>query len=183
MSYDLIIPIEPSGPLCGLSIHSTAYPFIINGCKYMSVLQAYYVWLAGDNLMLRKVLLSCTSGFEVLEAAIPIKRNYLSVVSKRCDYFELRRVLYMLLRAKFEQNPNAKTVLLATRADWYLSVSGDEVIGCGSTGHGLNISGLIMMELREHLAGRPRTPLLQRDFDAVKRRWSRSAATAAAALQ
>lgn len=173
MSYNLIVPIKSAGPLCGLSNHSMAYPFIINGCKYVSVLQAYYVWLSGDNQMLKKVLLSCSSGFEVLEAAIPIKRNYLSVVRKRCNYFDLRRVLYMILRAKFEQNPNAKTLLLATRSDWYLSIAGDEVIGIGA-GHGLNISGLIMMELREHLAGRPRTPLLQRDFDAVKRRWSRT---------
>lgn len=171
MSYNLIVPIKSTGLLCGLSNHSTAYPFIVNGCKYISVLQAYYVWLAGDNLMLKKVLLSCSSGFEVLEAAIPIKRNYLSVVRRRCNYFELRQVLYMFLRAKFEQNPNAKIVLLATRADWYLALAGDEVIGVGGSGHGLNISGLIMMELREHLAGRPRTPLLQRDFDTVKRRW------------
>lgn len=169
MSYNLIIPIKSYGPLCGLSIHSTAYPFIVNGCRYISILQAYYVWLVG-NTPLRKVLLSCSSGFDILEAAIPIKRNYLSVVSKRCNYFEMRQVLYTLLRAKFEQNPNAKTVLFATRSDWYLSIAGDEVIGIGA-GHGLNLSGLIMMELREHLAGRPRTPLLQRDFDVVKRRW------------
>lgn len=172
MSYNLIVPINPTGPLCGLSNYSTAYPFIIDGCKYVSIIQAYYAWLARDNILLKHAIMEqyLTAQHQVFASIL--KRNYLTVVRKRCNYFDVRRVLYNFLRAKYEQNPNAKTVLLATRADWYLSLSGDEILGVGNSGYGLNLSGLILMELREHLAGRPRTPALQRDFDAVKRRWA-----------
>jgi predicted NAD-dependent protein-ADP-ribosyltransferase YbiA (DUF1768 family) len=165
---ELYFTISVSGPLCGLSLQSIAYPFIYNGVRYLSVIQAYYASFLKD----KPTILKGTTVALIEKACQPQFYRIIEIHKKRGCYFETKRILYNILRAKFEQNPIAKILLLATKSNWYLRVDcgSDSVIGIGSTGFGLNLSGLVMMELREHLSGRPRTPLLQERYDAVLRR-------------
>jgi len=164
----LYVTISVSGPLCGLSPKSIAYPFVYNNVRYLSVIQAYYASFVEDKRAIQKA----TTVALIEKTCASVSRIYgvIQMHKRRSSYLETKRILYNILRAKFEQNPIAKILLLATRSDWYLQIDCGSDVVIGSSGFGLNLSGLIMMELREHLAGRPRTPLLQQCYDMVLRR-------------
>lgn len=80
-------------------------------------------------------------------------------------------IMNNILFAKFTQNPECASALLATM-DAYLVVKDDEFWGCGKEGTGRNELGLSLMLIREMLGGagsveRPTLPFLVEDLFAA----------------
>lgn len=161
--------IERHGELCCLSFYSN-YPFVLDNRKYKCLIQAYYVFLAGDDGILVHGLLNAAKISEIKKLAYSlIGGRCVKVFKRRWKFLDVKRFLYRAMRAQLEQNPIPRIVLFATKFELkILSEEGDKVVGVAPDGNGLNLCGLLLMELREHLQGRPRTPELQRRLDFIK---------------
>jgi len=166
--------ISCDGPLCCLSNYST-YPFIINNVRYISVIQAYYVYLAKNDRLLVAELMKAKTDNDILmiehRNGIFSRAGIIDIHRKRYDYLATKQYLYKVLRAKLEQNYLVKAVLFATKnEDIFIRNGNDRIIGIGNDGFGLNLCGVILMELREHLNGRPRTTKIQSLYDSILKR-------------
>lgn len=164
-----LFTIERYGELRCLSFYSN-YPFILDNRNFKCLIQAYYVFLAGTDGILVNSLLHATKVSEIIKLGYPlIGGRCIKVFKRRWKFLDVKRFLYRALRAQLEQNSIPRIVLFATRFDLnILSEEGDKVVGVASDGVGFNLCGLLLMELREHMQGRPRTPEIQRRLDFIQ---------------
>jgi predicted NAD-dependent protein-ADP-ribosyltransferase YbiA (DUF1768 family) len=161
--------IKRYGELRCLSFYSN-YPFTLDNRNFKCLIQAYYVFLAGCDAILVNALLNAKTVDDIKKLGSSlIGGRCIKVFKRRWKFLDVKRFLYRAIRAQLEQNPIPRIVLFATRFDLDIfSEEADKVIGVAPDGVGFNLCGLLLMELREHLQGRPRTPELQRRLDFIQ---------------
>lgn len=73
----------------------------------------------------------------------------------RPDWNEVKDdVMRRAVRAKFEAHPDIRAILLSTGDEELIEKTTDDYYwGCGTEGHGKNMLGRLLMELREELRG------------------------------
>ena len=127
------------------NLHTDAFP---------SVLHAHYHNMAkGDKSRQEKILLSKTDK-ELCEALGPelYKRcSNITLFNKHYNYDDAYAIIWVHTSIKFYNNKEAVQTLISTGNAILLSMNGsDNVIGFGKRRIGLNISGNILMTLRDH---------------------------------
>jgi len=131
-------------------------PFKYNKYHYKTALHAYYSYLNRYNI--KNILSSKTIeelqeqvGFETYKKAASLLYH-----KKWFDFSKTVETVRAILCIKLLENPTVKHVLLQT-GDAYLRIinGSDLVLGTGKSRLGYNLTGILLMEIREHLRYRP----------------------------
>lgn len=133
-------------------------PIVVGGITYKTLYHAYYGYLAGSDLRrvakIRNsasiVLAQENLGPDVLIAA-QNGRSHDTAFGLDKTVEVLRQLLTLKLYASLE----CRQALMATYGSDIVVVSGnDAVLGAGKSRLGLNLTGLLLMELRDYYVGR-----------------------------
>ena len=159
-----IIEIGEKGPYSCLSNYSTT-PFKDNDVEYISALHAYYTYLQPE----KSTIIRVTRSFDELQTILGYD-TYKSAASimmhkKKYNFHRTFDFLRTIILLKVMSNPDVKARLLGTK-DAYLSVlnRNDLVLGCGKSRMGLNLTGLMLMHVRDYFMN-CRNPIVYQLFN------------------
>jgi predicted NAD-dependent protein-ADP-ribosyltransferase YbiA (DUF1768 family) len=149
-----IIEIGENGPYSCLNNYAMT-PFKDNNVTYLSALHAYYIYLCPDKFDIICATKSVDElqniiGFDAYKMASNLMNH-----RKTYDFNNTFIILRSIIFLKVISNPNVKAILLSTNKA-YLSVlnRSDLVLGCGKSRMGINLTGLMLMEVRDYLMQR-----------------------------
>lgn len=125
-----------------------------NNVLFKSSAQAYYYYMCSGDINLQSAILYAKDIRQIIHIIGYEKYANLSKPNKHKALFNFdytEKMLYSLLLDKLSYNPHCVDMLLATWGRDIVVVNGhDCVLGCGQARRGLNLTGRILMELREH---------------------------------
>lgn len=149
-----IIEIGDNGLNSCLSNYAIT-PFQDNNITYPSALHAYYVYLCPDKIdqiCATKSVdeIQSVIGFDAYKMAANVM-NHRKTYNFEKTFVILRAIIFL----KVINNPDVKMILLSTNKA-YLSVlnRSDLVLGAGKSRTGLNLTGLMLMEVRDYFMKR-----------------------------
>jgi hypothetical protein len=122
--------------------------------EFPSVLHAHYHNIAKGDISRQEKILQSKTEKELCNALGPelYKRcSSITLFNKHYNYEDVYAVIWVHTSIKFYDNKEAVQTLISTGNAILLSMNGsDNVIGYGKRRIGLNISGNILMTLRDH---------------------------------
>lgn len=164
-----IIEITEKGKYADLSNYAYC-PFVYKDLTYNSILQAYYMYLMPEKAW----LFTNARTTEELQSILG-HDNYkiASTIMLHKKHYNFHRTfdfLKSIILAKVLSNTAIKDILMHT-GDAYLNVinRNDVVLGCGKSRMGLNLTGLMLMQIRDHLT-RTKNPIV---YDTFASAWKR----------
>ena len=129
-----------------------ATPFNDGVYSYKTALHAYYAYLNYPNV--KPILASKTQGELQEKLGFSVYKNASSILYHKKYYnFETTvDVIRGILEWKLLQNPSVKqTLLLTGDATLFVLNGSDLILGVGKSRRGLNLTGILWMEIRDDL--------------------------------
>jgi len=164
-----IIEIGEKGPYSCLSNYALT-PFKDNDIEYISSLHAYYTYLLPEKASLIRLTksfdeLQTILGYDTIKTAAAVMSH-----KKKYNFHHTFDFLRAIILLKIMDNPAVKARLLGTGSA-YLSVlnRNDLVLGCGKSRMGLNLTGLMLMHVRDYYMN-CRSPIVIHTFNLA---WNR----------
>jgi predicted NAD-dependent protein-ADP-ribosyltransferase YbiA (DUF1768 family) len=129
-------------------------PFVdANGVSFKSLINAYYYYMCEGNPSIQNAILHAKNveyivdiiGFEKYSGmSKPLSHNL------KYNFAKTIALLRRLILLKLQQNPECVTMLLLTHGKGIRVINKhDLVLGCGQSRRGLNLTGNILMDLRD----------------------------------
>jgi len=141
-------------------------PFVdSNGIRFDTLINAYYYYMFEGQPSLQTAIQRAKSVECIIDIIGFEKYSYMGRPFRHTLYYNLSKT-YKLLRSlilsKLKQNPECLTILLLTYGKTIRILNKhDAVLGCGNSRIGLNLTGKVLMELREQFRlERKRTNML-----------------------
>jgi len=125
------------------------------GFTYKTALHAYYMYL--DDANWRNILTARSSTDACAALDFEVYKNASSIIyhARRFNFLKTLEVMRSILFKKVIQNPRVKRSLLLTGDALLVVMNGsDMVLGTGKSRRGLNLTGLLLMEIRDHFRGK-----------------------------
>ena len=127
-------------------------PFDDGVYNYKTALHAYYVYLNYQNI--KQILASKTQGELQEKLGFDIYKKASTVLYHK-KYYNIQTTMDIIrgiLERKLLQNPSVKqTLLLTGNATLFVLNGSDLILGVGKSRRGLNLTGVLWMELRDEL--------------------------------
>jgi len=146
-----ILEIVEKGKYASLSNYAFS-PFVFNDETYNSILQAYYMYLLPEKTWLFSNAKTHDELQNILGHEIYKIASTILIHKKYYNFHHTFDFLRSIVYAKVMAHPAIQDLLIHTGGA-YLSVinRNDLVLGCGKSRMGLNLTGLMLMQIRDHL--------------------------------
>jgi len=147
-----VIEIVNKGPYAPLSNYYVVS--CADTAPFNTVIQAYYYFMAQADRTKQDAIMKTYKIHDIMEILGPELYSRCSIIPQFNVYYDYEKtytMLWAVIALKLHNNRNFQRILLATgEAEIYMMCGTDSVLGVGKGRRGYNISGLILMKLRDY---------------------------------